>query len=153
MIFPLRRFGLKVPAPSLGGRMVRYKPVIGLTMIGPGGQYSVDALVDSGADDIVFPLHVAPSIGLDLSTALAGQAWGLGGPQPVGLLYAPVILVLSDGMQTCRWRAVTAFTGTRMRFAIFGIAGGLEHFRTTLDVQSREIILLPQPSLPTVAVP
>jgi hypothetical protein len=48
---------------------------------------------------------------------------------------------------------VTAFTPTPMRFALFGIAGGLEHFRTTLDVQSREIILLPKPSLPAATVP
>jgi hypothetical protein len=133
--------------------MVRYKPVIALTVIGPGGPHSVEALVDSGSDDIVFSLDVAAQIGLNLSAASAGQAQGLGGPQPVGLLYAPVILVLSDGMQTCSWRAVTTFTGTRLRFAIFGIAGGLEHFRTTLDVQSREIILLPQPSLPAATVP
>jgi hypothetical protein len=133
--------------------MVRYRPVIPLAVVGPGGQHSVEALVDSGSDDVVFPLDVAAHIGLNLSAATAGQAQGLGGPQPVGLLYAPVILVLSDGMQTCRWRAVTAFTGSRLRFAIFGIAGGLEHFRTTLDVQSLEIILLPQPSLPTAMVP
>jgi hypothetical protein len=132
---------------------VRYKPIISLTVIGPRNQVAQPALEDSGADDVVFPMQVAAHIGLNLSAAPAGQAQGLGGPQPVGLLYAPVILVLSDGTQTCRWRAVTAFTGTRLRFAIFGIAGGLEHFRTTLDVQSREIILLPQPSLPTATVP
>jgi hypothetical protein len=153
LIFPFRPYRLKVPAPSLGGGMLRYKPVISLTVIGPSGQVAHPTLVDSGADDIVFPIQVAGRIGVDLSAAVAGQAQGLGGSQPVGLLYSPVILLLSDGTQTCRWRAITAFTGTKLHFAILGIAGGLEHFRTTLDVQSREIILLPQPSLPAVTVP
>jgi hypothetical protein len=40
-----------------------------------------------------------------------------------------------------------------MRFALLGIAGGLEFFRTTLDVSAREIILLPQPSLPVTQDP
>jgi hypothetical protein len=132
---------------------VRYKPVIPLTVIGPSGRYNIEALVDSGSDDVVFPSYVAAHIGVDLSAALAGQAQGLGGNQPVGLLYAPVTLLLSDGTQTCRWRAVTAFTSTPMRFALFGIAGGLEHFRATLDVYDRELILLPKPSLPAATVP
>jgi hypothetical protein len=40
-------------------------------------------------------------------------------------------------------------------FLRFGIAGGLEHFRTTFDVVDREILLLPKPSLPatTAAAP
>jgi hypothetical protein len=133
--------------------MVRYKPVIPLTIIGPNGQTGLPALVDSGADDVVLPVHVAARIGVDLAAALAGQARGLGGNQPVGLLYAPVILLLSDGTQTCRWRAVAAFTPTPLRFAIFGIAGGLEHFRATLDIGDRELTLLPKPSLPAATTP
>lgn len=153
MIFPFRPYRLTASAPSLGGRMVRYKPVIALTVIGPSGQHSLEALVDSGADDVVLPAHAASAIGVSLSTAPSSHAQGLGGMQPVGLWYAPVILLLSDGAQTCRWRAVTAFTTTPMRFALFGIAGGLEHFRTTLDVQTREIILLPKASLPAANAP
>lgn len=53
MIFPLRPYRLQAPAPSLGGSIVRYKPVIPLTVIGPSGQVTHPALVDSGADDVV----------------------------------------------------------------------------------------------------
>jgi hypothetical protein len=66
----------------------------------------------------------------------------------VGLLYAPVILVLSDQVETYRWRAVVAFTHTPLRIALFGIAGGLEHFHTTLDVVDRELLLFPKQTLP-----
>jgi len=153
LIFPIRPYRPKVLAPSLRGSTVRYKPVLALTVIGPGGQDIVEALVDSGADDVVFPIRVANTIGVNLSAAFVGQAQGLGGNQPVGLLYAPVVLLLSDGTQACQWRAVVGFTQTPMRFALFGIAGGLEHFRATLDVHDRELILLPKLSLPAATIP
>jgi len=149
LIFPLRPYRLKVPTPSLGGSMVRYKPVVPLSIIGPGGQVTHPALVDTGADDVVFPANVAAHIGVDLTAALPGEARGLGGSKPVPLLYAPTILLLADATQSCRWRAMIAFTQAPLRFAIFGIAGGLEFFRTTLDVVDREIVLLPKSSLPT----
>lgn len=72
----------------------------------------------------------------------------MGGVQPVRVSYAPVILVLSDRTETYRWRAVVGFTQARLRISLFGIAGGIEHFRTTLDVARREIIMTPQASLP-----
>ncbi len=133
--------------------MVRFKPVIPLTIIGPTGQVTCPMLLDCGADDVVFPAGLAARIGVDLSSALPGQAQGLGGSQPVGLLYAPVILLLSDRIETCRWRTVVAFTRTSLRLALFGIAGGLEFFRTTLDVGANEIIILPNPSLPATNDP
>lgn len=151
MIFPFRPYNLKSPAPSLGGGMVRYKPVLTLTILGPSGRTTYPALLDSGSDDVVLPANVATRIGVNLSASLQGQAQGLGGSRPVNLLYAPVILFLTDGAQSCRWRAVTAFTQTTLRFAIFGIAGGLEHFRTIFDVVDREILLLPKSSLPTTS--
>jgi hypothetical protein len=73
LIFSFRPYSLKAPAPSLGGKRVRYKPVIALTVIGPGGQDSVETLVDSGADDVVFPLHVATRIGMNLSAAFPAK--------------------------------------------------------------------------------
>jgi hypothetical protein len=139
--------------PSLGGATVRYKPVIPLTVIGPTGQVTRSALVDSGADDVVLPTDIAAHIGVDLSAALPGQAHSVAGPHPVGVFYAPVILLLSDQRETCRWRAVVAFTQAPLRLLLFGIAGGLEHFRTTLDVVDRDIILVAKPTLPATQDP
>jgi hypothetical protein len=104
-------------------------------------------LLDSGADDVIFPLSVAKRLGLDLSRAVTGSAVGIGSSRPSSILYLPVILLLSDGNETCRWRAVVGFTAARLRFPLFGIAGGLQHFRTTLDLEQDEIILLANPSL------
>jgi hypothetical protein len=108
--FPLRGYRTTNPVASLGGGNVRFKPVIPLTLIGPRAQLQSAVLLDSGADDIVFPTAVAARLGVNLSTALPGQAQGVGGQGPVGLLYAPLILLLSDQIETYRLRAVVAFT-------------------------------------------
>jgi hypothetical protein len=62
---------------------------------------------------------------------------------------------LTDNVDVSRWRAVVGFARTSMRFPLFGVAGGLEHFRLILDIGDQEIMLLPKPSLPAThdAVP
>jgi len=110
-------------------------------------------LVDSAADDVVFSTTVAQRIGIDLTLLVQGQATGVGGQRPVTLSYAPVILLLDDGNEVARWRAVVGFTSGFLRFPLLGIAGGLEHFRTTLDIGRRQTILDPQSSLPATLDP
>jgi hypothetical protein len=151
--FPLRAYRSPTPVPSLNGSYTRDRPVIPITVIGPQGQATTFVLVDSGADDVVFPMDLAPQIGVDLSAAVKRQAQGVSAPQPASLLFAPVLLELSDQNETYRWRAVVAFTQTPLRFSLFGVAGGIEHFLTTLDLGAREITLLPQPSLPVTQDP
>ncbi len=136
MIFLLRRYMVPSPVPSLGGSRFRT------------GDTAPNAILDSGADDVVFHLDVAAQLGIDLSQAPQLQAQGVGSGTPSCLLFAPVILELSDGSETCRWRAVVAFTAVRLRLPLFGIAGGIEHFRSTVDVAAREVVMIPQPSLP-----
>jgi hypothetical protein len=151
--FPLRAYRSPTPVPSLNGGYIHYRPVIPITVVGPQGQVTTFVLVDSGADDVVFPADLAPQIGVDLSAAVQRQAQGMGAPQPASLLFAPVLLELSDQNETSRWRAVVAFTQTPLRFSLFGVAGGIEHFLTTIDLGGREITLLPQPSLPATQDP
>jgi hypothetical protein len=153
VIFPLRRFPSRTPIPSLGGATARYKPLIPALVIGPIGQVGCQVLVDSAADDVVFPVSLAQQIGVDLTAAVQGQARGVGAPLSVSLVYAPVILLLDDGKEVARWRAVVGFTSGFLHFPLLGIAGGLEHFRTTLDVAKSEVILERQPSLPATLDP
>ncbi|MCI0459106.1 MAG: retroviral-like aspartic protease family protein [Gemmataceae bacterium] len=113
------------------------------------------ALVDTGADDIVFPEIVAARTGIDLSAALPSSSRGAGANQPTPVLFAPVILLLDDGKEKFRWRAVVGFAPLRSKYGLFGIAGGLEYFRMTLDIADRELLLEAKPSLPVTqdAVP
>jgi hypothetical protein len=148
LVFTLPWFKVKTPAPSLGGRTRRYKPIVPILVNGPRAQLLEQAVVDTGADDVVFPIAVASSIGIDLSVATPAYCKGIGSPQSVLVLFAPVILTLNDGKEQCRWYAVVGFTQVPLQFGLFGIAGGLEHFRTTLDVVDQQIIIEPKPTLP-----
>ncbi len=155
MLFTVPWFHAKDPAPSLGGGTKRYKPIIGITVIGPRGPQLRQVLVDSGSDDVVFPENVAARIGVDLSVAVPGSSRVVGGGQPLPVLFAPVILLLDDGKEACRWRAVVGFAPLQTKYGLFGVAGGLEYFRMTLDVADKELLLVAKPSLPVTqdAVP
>lgn len=154
MIFRMRRSPMPNPIPSLGGATVRYKPLIPLTIIGPRGQWNPHVSVDTSADDVVFPHSAAAKLGISLSGVPQLRAGGVGGQIAV-IYYAPVILVLTDFKDTCRWRATVGFTAAFLKFPLFGIAGGLEFVRTTFDGYRKEVELLAQPHLPATqdAVP
>ena len=115
---------------------------------GPRGQIQCSILVDTGANDVVFPSALAASLGVSLSAAAVRTAQGVGSSQGIPLFYAPVILQLQDQIEICRWRAVVAFTQAPLRLPLLGIAGGLQYFRTTLDVEARQIEMIAKPSLP-----
>jgi len=59
----------KKPVPSLGGALARYRPVVAVRLTGPGGSKIRDGLLDSGADDTVFPEALAGELGIDLANA------------------------------------------------------------------------------------
>jgi len=153
--FPLRGFRSSTPIPSLRGGLIRCKPVIPITIFGPRGQQARLALIDTGSDDVVFPIALANHLGIDLSQAPQRQSQGVGSAGGVPVLFAPVILSLSDSVQTVRWRATVGFTSASLRFCVFGIAGGLEFFQTLLDVPKNILELHPNSTLPATqdAVP
>jgi hypothetical protein len=153
VIFPFRAYPVTTPIASLGGRMIRLKPVVSITVIGPTGQDRRGVLLDSGADDIAFPMVMATRIGVNLSSAPQRHLSGAGSGASVGLLYAPVILELTDGVETCRWRTIVGFAQAPLRISLFGIAGGLEHFLTTFNILGDQIIMVPQPTLPVMQDP
>jgi hypothetical protein len=66
--------------------------------------------------------------------------------------YAPVILLLSDSVQTVRWRATVGFVSVLLRFSLFGIAGGLQFFHTALN-GVRDLEMIPDVSLPLTQDP
>jgi len=152
--FSLRAYHSPSPIPSLAGSTIRYKPVIPMTIIGSRSQETQFVLIDPGSDDIVFPAALAQRIGVELLHAPKRYSQGVGAVHAVPVLYAPVILVVADSSETVRWRATVGFVSVPLRFALFGIAGGLQFFRMILD-GVRELELIPDPSLPATqdAVP
>jgi predicted aspartyl protease len=153
MIFTVPGFASRTPVVSLGGRRVRYKAIIPIRVAGPVTEEICQILVDTGADDVVFPVDLASRLGVNLSSAPQRQAGGVGHRQAVSIAFAPVILQLEEGSEVFRWRAMVGFTAAPLRLPLLGIAGALEHFRTTLDVQARELLLIAHPSLPVTSDP
>jgi Aspartyl protease len=124
----------------LGGRFVRPRPVIWLTLIGPTGNCWQRALVDTGADDTVFPLAVAARIGLDLSNAPLGTIRGAGHVS-IPLRYAVVTLHVSDGSEQRQWDAWVGFTSMPMPYPVLGFSGFLQFFTATFRGDLEEVEL------------
>ena len=67
MRFPYRLVPVGRGIVSLGGRSARPRPLVLASMIGPSGAYARRALLDTAADDTVFPEYAASRIGIDLT--------------------------------------------------------------------------------------
>lgn len=82
----------------LGGRTVRPRPLIAVTIVGPRGSRVREAILDTAADDTVFPESLTNVIGGDLTDAPTGVGSGVGlvsvplryAQQDVGVQQAPV---------------------------------------------------------------
>jgi aspartyl protease len=127
MRFPYRLFPARQAVVSLGGRWVRPRPLVLVTLVGPSGVYVERALLDTAADDTVFPDAAAVTAGLDLTNAPAGEASGVGAA-PVVVRYAAVELRLTDGQESRRWPAWVGFTAARLKQPLLGFAGCLQFF-------------------------
>jgi hypothetical protein len=147
----MRPYTPQSSAPPVSGRPVVYRPVVQITIVGPSAQQDRLILLDSGSDDVVFPLGLAVALGVNLNPTVHHQARGVGAVQPVPLFPGPVILEFNDGTSSARWRTDVTFTSGAPRIPIFGSVGGLEYFRTTLDYVRQEITLEPQPTLPSTS--
>jgi hypothetical protein len=140
MGFPYINYRTGQPVHSLGGRANRPRPVIGVTLFGPTGHLLQDALLDSGADDTVFPDHLAPQLGIDLSNAPSVVASGLGGSQVV-VRYVTIRLRVADNQEKREWAAIVGFGPIANRLPVLGFAGFLQYFTATFH-GDREVVEL-----------
>ncbi len=138
--FPYRLFPLGRPIVSLGGRFSRPRPVVNVEIIGPTGGRNRRVLLDSGADDSVFPEALAGLLGVDLTQCPETIGSGIGGA-PVPLRYAEVKLRLTDGKELREWPATVGFTPSPLRLPVLGFAGCLQFFKATFfgDVEKVEL--------------
>src|SRR3954451_10494501 len=110
--------------PTLGGSRLRHRPIVPIHILALVQLSPVDACIDCAADDTVFPPQLASRLGIDLGNAPQGQARLVGGAV-IGVSYAPVKLLLSDGIEACEWDAVVGFVASPMRWVLLGHAGFL----------------------------
>jgi hypothetical protein len=119
---------MRTPAIALGGRATRPKPLIPVTVVGPANTRLLQALLDTAADDTVFPDSLASLLGVDLTGALESEASGVGGLPAVRLRFAQVSLRLATSTERREWPAVVGFTAAPLRFPLLGFAGALQFF-------------------------
>ena len=140
MISPYLPLPTKNPVPSLGGVMVRYRPIVPVRLFGPLGSRLFDGCLDCAADDTIFPLSLARRLGIDLNGAPQGAAHPVGG-MVIPYWYAAVTLRLSDGVETREWQATIGFVDLPLRWALLGHAGFLNFFDADLRGARREVFI------------
>jgi hypothetical protein len=128
------------PAFTQGGRWVRPQPLIHVALVGPTGTRPVRGILDTAADDTVFPDYVAARMGLDLTGAPTGASSGVG-RVPVPLRYAQVKLRAASGGEFREWPAWVGFTSIPIRYPLLGFAGFLQYFTATFHGDREEVEL------------
>jgi hypothetical protein len=139
--FPYTTFPTSQPIWTLHGRQDRPRPVIFVAVIGPSGTAVEKGLLDSGADDSVFPDLVALDIGIDLSHAPTGGASGVGPMSAVVVRYAEVVLRISDGREHREWPARVGFTSAALHRPLLGFAGFLQYFTVAFHGDREQVEL------------
>jgi hypothetical protein len=115
------------PVTPLGGRWVRPRPLISVTVIGPADSRLRLGLVDTGADDTVFPESLAVAVGVDLTGAPQGRA-AAANRGTIAVRYAQLRLRITDGVERREWPAWVAFTAVPINHPLLGFAGFLQVF-------------------------
>jgi len=133
--------------------MLRYRPILAVRLTGPGGGALFDGMMDTGADNTVFPDTVAPRLGLDLSRA-ERRNLGLVGRGSIACDYAPVELRITDGIsETYQWTAVVGFVASALLARpLLGYAGFLQFFDAEFRGADHEVILAPNRSYPGIRI-
>jgi hypothetical protein len=139
---------VKQPVPSLGGVLVRHRPVVAARLTGPRDARLIDGLLDTGSDETVIEDWRAPAMGVDLTQAPERNVMLAGRPQPLRCRYAPIQMELSDGIETFEWTTIVGFIAGRLHYCLWGQAGFLQFFRAEFDGEDHVVILTPKPSFP-----
>ncbi len=141
MRFPYKITRVGRPALTLGGRWVRPQPLIHLGVVAPAGTLAVLGILDTAADETVFPDYVAAKLGIDLAGAPTGGSSGVGGI-PVPLRFAQIKLRLAGGGEFKEWPAWVGFTSLPIRYPMLGFAGFLQFFTATFHGDREQVELV-----------
>jgi hypothetical protein len=135
---PLR---MRSPAIALGGRLTRPKPLVPITVMGPTNTRVIQGLLDTAADDTVFPESLATLLGIDLTNAPEAEASGIAGLPAARLRIVQVTLRLATASEQREWPALVGFTAATMRFPLLGFAGVLQFFHADFRGDREEVEL------------
>lgn len=132
-----------------------YRPMAIVRIGGPRKVRKCEALVDTGADECIFPVSVAHATGIDLARAPKGRIAGVGG-KSLDCMYVSVRLELTDGDHSIQWTSSVGFVEygqTERETLILGHSGFLDYFTAIFDGEAKTMELLPNSRLPERFVP
>jgi len=122
------------PSPT-NPKGVLHRPEVTISIGGPRRSETIQALVDTGSDETVFPASLAMSLGVELHHDATSQASAVGRHE-VRLAPGAVTLELSQDDEKHRWQTTVAFLETNDpedEVALLGYSGFLEFFQATFD--------------------
>lgn len=133
-----------------GDPLLLMRPEIPITVVGSRGCVTYSALVDTGADNVVFPRSVADQLGVDLRPSRHSEAVGFGGGS-VALLCGTTTLEVADSASVLRWTSQVLFSDCQPLdddVILLGYFGFLEFFQATFDGLHGWLELIPNHRLP-----
>lgn len=140
---------VKTPHPALGSGLVRYRPIMAVRVAGPGGSWILDALLDTGSDETIFPEWVSAVLGLDVTAAESREIILAGRAKPLQCRYLPVQLRITDGKQeTYEWDAIVGFVAVPVKYPLLGQAGFLQHLDVNFQGADHFAELIPNWAFP-----
>ena len=146
--FPYRRYQVRGSTGSTP--RIIHRPVIPIRLTGPGGDLRLFALVDTGADETLFPRWAAEQIEVPVDESKPLDIVGIGGHR-VSALPGHVEFELTDDQQVYQWPSVVRFASwpeSQTQLAILGHAGCLNFFTTIFDGHARAIDITPNSTFP-----
>ncbi len=136
-----------VPSIDTGDEIVLLRPEVPLRIYGPLGHVDVLALVDSGADNSIFPLAIATDLGIETTPGKGPGATAFGG-QRIGLSFGDVEVELSQDGNTIRWRTRLYFADFPDEKAVVLGHEGFFYFTATFIGEDCVLDLKPNDNLP-----
>jgi hypothetical protein len=127
------------------------RPIITIRILGSRSQARWDALVDTGADETLFPLALAELLGVELDPRMVGVAAGISGDR-LKVHYGAVELQIENGPEVVSWKTTVGFADFQSESdepVILGQDGCLEFFTASFDGENAELELVANSLLPT----
>lgn len=149
MKFPYREYVSVFPG-STDFRLI-LRPVITIRVVDPKADARWDALVDSGADETLFPLALAEVLGVELDEELISEAAGISGDR-LKIQYGDVELRVDSDTEIIEWKTTVGFVdfgSASDEVVILGHGGCLDFFTAIFDGESAELELTPNALLPS----
>ena len=132
----------RLPPPNLpSGTMLRWRPMLTVTLVGPGDRrYTTRAVLDTGSDECLFPDTFLQLIGVTPRPELGHSITWRG--NRYALRYGDISLMLADDASTYRWPATVAFAPARIPYPLLGLAGCLQFFDVRFRGADRTVELV-----------